>query len=536
VPAGLALGVGAEWAALQRGPLEQAVTGEEARLAIADLVVGWTLVGAGLAAWWRVAQSRVGPLLVLTGFTWFLGTFASSSIDAFAVFGAALVTLHRGPLVHALLSFPSGRLGRRFDLAVVACSYLAAAFVDVGQSPVAMVVLGTIVVAAAGSLYLRSTGPLRRARASALAGSFAFGAVLVASAIVDLAGGGSGVGRAVLWSYDAVVVAIALLFAYELLVAPWSKAAVTGLVVELGSVPEEGTLRERLAAALGDPSLSVGYWVAEADAYFDEAGRAVTLPDPESGRGVTVVRQDGEPVAALVHDVGVVDDRELLDSVAAAAQIAVSNVRLQAEIRRQLEELEASRRRIVEAGDRQRLLLERELRDGAERRLAQVKTVLEGMPDGGALTASLATVRAEIELAEAELVEFARGIHPRVLTDGGLSPAVAELARRAAVPVDVRVPDDRFPPTVEAAAYFVCSEALANVGKYAAASKAAVEVTRRGDHVLVAVRDDGAGGASLEKGSGLRGLSDRVEALGGRLHVDSPPGQGTLVVAELPLT
>lgn len=536
VPAAIVLGLGAEWAALQRGPLEQAVTGEELRLAVADLVVGWTLIAGGLASWWRRVESRIGPLLALAGFSWFVGTFASSGIHGLAVFGAALVTLHRGPLVHALLSYPSGRLSGHTERAVVALAYVAAAVVDVGQNAVATLALGAFVVVVATRHYLRSGGPSRRARRPALAGTVAFVAVLGLGASADLAGAGAGVDRAVLWAYEAVIVAIAVTFVGQLLAGRWTRATVTGLVVELGSVPEEGTLRERLASALGDRSLAVGYWIPEMAAYTDEAGRAIELPEPGSGREVTVLQDEGEPIAALVHDVGVLHDRELVDSVAAAAGIAVSNVRLQAEIRRQVEELEASRRRIVEAGDTQRRRLERELHEGAERRLARVRIVLEGLQGDGVAAATIKEARAELEQAEAELVEFARGIHPRVLTEGGLPAALAELARTAVVPVELHVPDERFLPPLEAAVYFVCAEGLANVGKYAHASHAAIDVAPRNGHLIVVIRDDGIGGASVDKGSGLRGLADRVEALGGRLSLESPSGQGTRLVAELPLT
>ena len=148
----------------------------------------------------------------------------------------------------------------------------------------------------------------------------------------------------------------------------------------------------------------------------------------------------------------------------------------------------------------------------------------------------LAETRGELERAQAELGEFARGVHPRVLTEGGLRPALADLAGRAAIPIEVAVVDGRFPISIEATAYFVCSEALANIGKYAEASRAAIAVERRDGNLSVTVRDDGRGGASLDSGSGLRGLADRVEAIGGRLHVESPRGAGTVVFAELPLS
>jgi signal transduction histidine kinase len=191
----------------------------------------------------------------------------------------------------------------------------------------------------------------------------------------------------------------------------------------------------------------------------------------------------------------------------------------------------------VEAGDTQRRRLERELHEGAEQRLAEVAVLLDEAGEGAGVDfgAMLEETRAELKRAQVELIEFARGIHPRVLTEGGIAAALADLADRAAVRVDLAVTESRFPAAVEAAAYFVCSEALTNIGKYAEASRATVEVIQRDGVVTLSVRDDGRGGATMEAGLGLRGLADRVEALGGRLLVESRPGAGTLVSAELPL-
>jgi signal transduction histidine kinase len=317
------------------------------------------------------------------------------------------------------------------------------------------------------------------------------------------------------------------------------QATVTGLVVDLGAGSEPATLRERLAQALGDRSLVVGYRLPERGVYVDDRGETVELPSEDGDRRVTIVREDGEPVAALIHEAAAVADPELLDSVAAAARIAVANARLQDEVRRQVVELEASRRRIVEAGDAQRRRLESALREGAERRLVHVEALLAesgGDANGAGFAAMLAETQAELERARSELGEFARGIHPRVLTEGGLPAALRDLADRSGVPVELEAPEERFPAPVEAAAYFVCSEALTNVGKYAHASRAIVEVAQADGKLVVSVADDGEGGASLDHGSGLRGLADRVEALGGQLSVTSPPGEGTRLVAELPLT
>ena len=206
------------------------------------------------------------------------------------------------------------------------------------------------------------------------------------------------------------------------------------------------------------------------------------------------------------------------------------------------EQLAASRARVVAAGDAERRRLERNLHDGAQQRLVGVAIGLRVLDrlighDPAAAHAALDRLSDELAAALGDLRELARGLHPAVLTDRGLDAAVAALAHRSPVPVEVTVDAAERPSqAVEVAAYYVVAEALTNVAKYAQADSARVEVRTLGDRLLVAVSDDGVGGADLGGGSGLRGLQDRVEALGGRLHVESVPGAGTSVRADLPQT
>lgn len=533
--AAVALGVFAEWAALRRGLFQLPVSSSEVRLAAADFVVGVVLVGCGVVAWDRKPASWTGALLAATGFSWFLGTFALSGWPGFAAFGSLFVTFHRGPLSHALLGYPSGRATRWVERSMVTGLYVLSAVAVAANTPVGMLVTASVVLAGAMARYLRSTGPQRRARLVAAAAATAFSTVLVVSAATQLVDAGT-VG--IQWAYDIVIGLVAVALLSDLLLERWSQATVTGLVVDLGSFEERAPLRDRLAAAVGDPSLEIAYRLPERDAYVDDRGRRMELPTAGSGRAVTIVREGAEPLAALAHDSAALDDAELLDSVAAASRIAVANARLQAEVRRQLAEIEASRRRIVEASDTQRRRLERQLREGAERCLAEAGALLDETGDGAnsAFNAKLEETRAALEQARSELIEFARGIHPRALTEGGLAAGIADLESRATLPVDITVTETRFPAAIETAAYFVCSEALTNISKYSEASRAAIEVVARDGRLAVSVSDDGRGGASIEAGSGLRGLADRVDALGGRLAVESPLGEGTVVSAELPLS
>lgn len=504
-PAGLVLGLVAEWVAYDGNPA----------LTAADGIVGLALIAAGLVTWGRRTESGVGPIMIAAGFAWFLGTF-----------GGWALYLHRGPLAHLVLSYPSGRARSRLERVSIGAGYAYAAAYPIAANDYATIAFAAGLVAVAGYRYAIAGGPERRARESALAAGLAFALVLAFGATQPA---DADIDRAVLWAYDAVVLVIALGLSADLLYGRWARATVTGLVVDLGDPGSAGTLRERLARALGDPTLAIGYFLPEEGRYVDELGRAFEPYSAEPGRAITPIEEDGTSVAALVHDTAVLDDADLIGAVAAAARLAVSNARLQAEVRVRVAEVEASRRRIVQAADAQRRRLERELRNGAERRLAQMAELLDECGP------QLAGVRDDLDAARSQLREFARGIHPATLTEAGPAAAIAELAERSPVPVDVSARPGRWPGAVEAAAYFVCSEALTNVAKYARASQVSILLEETDDRLSVRVVDDGVGGADPSAGSGLRGLVDRIEALGGHLRVDSPPGGGTRVTAEVPL-
>ena len=269
-------------------------------------------------------------------------------------------------------------------------------------------------------------------------------------------------------------------------------------------------------------------------------GLAVELPQAGAGHVATVVERDGDPIAALVHDPALRENAELLDSVCAAAALTLENERLQAELRARLAELQASRARLVEATESERRRIERDLHDGTQQRLVSIAMAL-GLAesrlaqDRPAVEPVLREAREALTLALAELRELSQGIHPAALTERGLSAALDDLARRAALPVHLEVGiDGRLPEPVEAAGYFVASEALANAAKHSHANEVRLSVSRAGSMLVVEVADDGIGGAAAGGGSGLRGLADRVEALRGRLTVSSPPGRGTMLRAEIP--
>jgi signal transduction histidine kinase len=522
-------------------------------------------VFAGLIAWRRRPDTRFGPLMVGAGFAHFLATLSSSNAALPYTIGIAFDLLVAVLFLHVFLAFPSGRLEGRLERALIAAGYSIAFGVQLvgmglgGFGPdnllaltaepelaysllrVQLVALSTLCLTGVGLLAVRRRGsgqPLRRSLAL-LVDAFALALVMLAflflSAVFGLVSGQLAfetIRRATFF----VIGLAPLAFLVGLLHARLARAAVGDLMVELRASPAD--LRAALARALGDPSLTLVYWLPEFETWADGDGNAVTL-ETGNGRATALIDRGGVHMAALTHDASLADEPELLEAVAAAAAIALENARLHAESQARLAELRASRERIVTAGDAERRRLERNLHDGAQQRLVavalQLRLLQNRIRHDPALAEQLAT-DASAELAQSlnELRELARGIHPAVL-EHGLRAALDALAGRSAVATTVSYDaDGRLPEPVELAAYFVACESLANVAKYAGASAATVRVWRDNGVAFIEVADDGVGGADDANGSGLRGLADRVEALDGSLRVTSPPGAGTTVTARLP--
>jgi signal transduction histidine kinase len=508
--------------------------------ALIDLAVGWTLTGSGLIAWSQRSGSRVGPLVVLSGFAWFLGTLAGSAIGWLAIIGGVFLTLHRAPLVHAIVGYPTGRVRGRLNVALVIAAYAYAAVVPLARDSAVTIAIAVALLTTTMWTYQRSTGPQRQARLVAVVAAAALVMPLLAGGVGRLVGAGPDLEAALTWIYPASVALVGIILATDLSRGRWAEAEVTRLVVDLGDPPRAG-IRGRLAEALADPSLELAYWFPESGGYVDETGRPIDVPAAGSGRAITVLEQGGERIGALVHDVAAFDDAQLLRAVAATAQIALANVRLQADLHRHLDGLEASRRRLLETSDGQIRRLEALLRRGVGRRLSDLREALarvraDAASSGEAgVQALLAEAERELEEALHDLERFAAGVRPPALAELGLGAALSALAGRTGVPVRVSVVPERLPERVETAVYFMCSEALANVQKHAQATGVDVEARLEGGWVVVVVADDGIGGAQPSAGSGLVGLRDRIEALGGRLSIDSPRGRGTRITAEMPI-
>ena len=532
------------------------------------VVAGLLFVVAGWVASSRRPDNVSGGLLTLTGLAWLLSVALTTvNHPVIHTLGLVLFPLGLAPLGHLAIAFPSGRLSSRLERVLVAVPYAlgvaslpvvkAASCPDCPPDPISLdtasgfgrLWYSTLLVAVLLTSFGVLTVLVRRWRAATVAarrvllpvlpGACVFVAVYVAAILAEL-GVPTGLGDR--WATLGLVLigAAPLVFLSGLLRARLARGGVGELVVELGESSSLHGLRDALASTLGDPSVEVAYWIPERNGYVGADGSPVELPaDP--GRALAVVEREGRQIGALVYDPAVRDDPALVDAVAAAAGLAMENERLHAELLARLEEVRASRVRIVEAADSARQRVERDLHDGAQQRLVSLtlavglaRARLGARPDP-ALDDLLREASDQAALALRELRDLAQGLHPAILGEAGLVAAIESLAERSTVPVDVSADlSGPVPPPVEVAAYYVISEALANVAKHAQATSARVEVVKQGDRLVVEVSDDGRGGARVRPGSGLEGLADRIAALDGRLEVESPPRRGSRVRVELP--
>lgn len=553
--------------------------GESAVLnSVLTLLPSWSFIGTGLFAWWRRPNNRTGSLMVAVGFTWLFVPLSLS--DSPALFGVSMFTANIAWVMLALLllSFPAGRLesrGQRILMVlffVDACLLTALAGVTSGPdletfdcpscpaNPVSLydnpdlarlfdklaaiggvlllIVLIVVLVRRYRSLESANKSAIRPVLATGAATALSIG-VLVG---VQASGATDALGHTLFLITVALLSTVPFAFLAGLLRSRISTAgAVSELIAALGETKgQEFEIRDALAGALGDDELELLYWLPDRGQYVDGNGRPATLPEQGSGRSWAAVEHESELIAAIVYDDSLSEERQLIKATGSAAALAIRNARLEAELRVNVEELRASRARIVQSSDAARRELERNLHDGAQQHLVSMALTLRmarDKIDDDPATAKELLEQASTDLADAttELRELARGIHPAVLTDRGLGAALGALAARSAIPVELgEVPEDRLSPAVESAVYFVVAEALTNVARYSKATHAAVSFTQRDGVATIEVSDDGVGGADINAGTGLRGLQDRVAALDGKLEIESSPGDGTTIRAELP--
>jgi len=566
--AGLSLGVVAHDVQIEN--LGAATT--EAR-AWAIVIGAWLFLVAGVIAWNRRPANLLGPLMTAAGFVLLARQLRYSHNSALFTGFFVIGELAYWVVAIAVFAYPSGRVTDRWEKLLLRVGvgvtlffcFAILLFYD-GTKPLrffdrshresvivvyrdsdaaialqkafVIVVWGVLAIAAIALLFrklLRATPRARRLLAPLLLAAVVVGLRAVFESVVTFTPHVSpGTYSYLFWWQIASFTALPVALLAGFMRARLARANVGDLLLALEHTPTSG-IRDALSHALNDLTLEILFWLPDRQAYVDGAGR--TRPLPSGGnRAVTVLDHDGEPLAALVHDPSLLDEPKLVNAAAAAARLALENARLQAETRAQLEQVRESRARLVTAADLERQRIERNIHDGAQQRLVALAVQLrraqrKADPE---LERLLSATVSELKTAVEELRELARGVHPAILTEDGLGPALESLASRSDIPVDLEAYDGRLPAQVEATAYFVACEALTNVAKHSGASSATIRTQRQNGILRVEVRDDGVGGAKAVDGSGLRGLADRVEAVGGKLRVESPPGDGTRVVAEIP--
>lgn len=544
-----------------------AVNAELYQPALRVLLVWWiTLpyIFAGMVAWRRRPDSAFGPLMILAGFITQLSMLQWTSLPLPNTIGQLCDLLVAAVWLHIFLAYPTGRLAGGAERVVVVVGYVAALglqvvilalggfddnhLLSVVKRPhaaeavenVQLLVLSALALIGVGLLWgrWRSLPRWQRRRPTQIVIE-CFGLSLVMLAALLVAGAFQLPGFEVIRLVTFGVAGLApLAFLAGLLDARLAKAGVGELLVQLRTDPTPD-LQALLAQALRDPTLSLIYWLPQYGSWADQDGNPTSLPRSDNGRRVTFVKQNGEQIAALIYDAGLGDEPELVEAVSAAAGIALENGRLEAELRARLQELQGSRSRVVEAQQNERRRLERNLHDGAQQRLVALALELgllaEKANNDPATQERLKRARGEVAESLDELRDIARGLHPAVVSGHGLAIALESLA--AATPLEVHLKTDglpRLPEQLEVAAYYVVSESLTNAAKHAQADTVTVEVGVTTDTLIVEIVDDGIGGADSERGTGLRGLADRIEALNGHLRVWSSVGKGTRVRAEIP--
>jgi signal transduction histidine kinase len=546
--------------------------------AVPNVAIGWTFLGAGLIAWWRRPATLIGPLLLLVGLALLLRKLQYTDNSGLFTVGFALAGLYAAAFTHIVFAYPSGHVRDRVERWFVVGTYALALLLPVAvllafdsrrsclfdcsranrarpESVIAATSDGTVygvvhraqqiggygVVGALfialilRRLYLSSPRTRRRLGLLLVVGLLA-GLRAVTDTVYSFVPRSDVEGLALFSIEEAVQFVLPVVLLVVLLRERLARASVADLVSDLAVTPPT-EVAAPVARALGDPTLDVAFWMPARRGYVDAQGQPYEVPQPDARRAVTPITHEGEPVAVLVHDPALLQEPKLLESVCTAAELSLENARLHAELQAQLLKVRESRTRIVAAADTERARIERDLHDGAQQRLVALALDLRMAELGNADADTKTLLRSAVDslqLAVDELRELAHGVYPALLTQSGLRAALDDLAGRTRGPVVVvDAPAERLAPEIEATAYFVACEGLANAVKHAGARLVEITAALEGQRLVVTILDDGAGEAD-PRGEGLRGLADRVEARGGRFWIDSPAGRGTRLTAEIP--
>jgi signal transduction histidine kinase len=558
-PVALAVGLGA--LAVARGPGRfTTYAGRSGLAASLTVAAGLALVGAGLVTSFSRPAGRIGDLAVLAGLIWFAPVWVGWDKGPPLVrsLGMLAAGLAFPLLLHLVLAYPSGQLHGTAARVLVAAAYLEAALAALGQALFRdpfydpncwancsdndflvrslpqlaraieaadrwfTVAAATALVALCARRLLQDSGPARRALLPVVPAAILLAGAVTAHAVAlqrrPLEDPSDPAFRTIFALGCTAVILLAAGLVWVTVRTRSQRRAVARIATSLGQAPPPGSLQAALAQAVGDPELRIAYWLPTFEHYVDATGRPVAKPAGGPGRALTVLVRDGRRVAVVSHTAALPDlERE----IGAAVRLALENERLQAEALAQLDQLRASRVRIVETGDSERRRLERDLHDGAQQRLLALSYDLrlaraQAEADGDAPTGSLLTqATGQAQAALEELRELAHGIYPAILAEAGLTPALATLADAAPLPVEIRdAAEGRYPAVVETCAYLLVAEALEDAAGRDA-SHATVSVARDGGRLVITVQDDG-----TDRTAAMVQLADRIGALDGQLAVE----------------
>lgn len=521
----------------------------------------WLYVGVGILAWQRRPSNPMGFLLVWAGLALYLGTVANTGIPVLVAIGTVFATLVLPAVLHLLLAFPSGRLAPGTPRTVVLVAYVTS---TVGQVPLYLcdpagpfpsfavadvpalvvtartlqTVVGIVVTAITAAILLRRLRAADAAHRRVLIPLFSYGvvAVIITQASGNLLKAVLNVdGMLAFYIQLAVISGVPVAFGLGMLRGGFARV---GEIEELGTwLGSAHASRDSLATALsrtlGDPSLSLAFWAESTGEYVDADGAPVRR---QGRRGWYELDVNGRPIGAIEYDAKLLPDIDLIRTAATVVAIAMDRERLMAELRARTQEVQRSRERLVEAADRERRRIARDLHDGLQARLVMVAVDAQrlGSAPRETLEDRATRLRQDIDAAAADLRRLVHDLVPAALIERGLYAAAEDLVDRMPVPTRLEGSVGGLADSMADTAYFVVSEGLANVVKHAAADSAVVRLSEDAGTVRIDVIDDGIGGADLARGTGLRGLADRVAAAGGVLTLSSSSTEGTRLCVELP--
>lgn len=518
------------------------------------VILFWIWAAAGILAWWRRPTNGMGGLLLVGAISMLLVSTGTIGVPEFSVVALVFGSVPLGVAVHLLLAFPSGRVRGRSSITIVALAYVTCIVFDAARALVpgttafdlfslAQSALGLTVMILTAIVLTRRLRAADAGHRRVLLPLFSYGIIaipalpIIPNVLLPL-----GVDMTVVLLLQSVLLAgLPIAFLLGVLLGGFTRTTPLEALSEWLAIrgASRPAVAQALATTLGDSTLRVLYWDASRDRLVDEEGREVQRDPSDTNRGWLQVLVDDDLVGAVEYDARMIAEPEPVRRAAGVLAVALDRERLTAQLLTSNEALLLSRISIIEAADRERFRIARDLHDGLQMQLVMLGIEAQSIAYSAAeptVVAPLEALRHGIDLAAADLRRLVHDVLPAALLEQGLVAATEDLIDRLAVPATLRADLDEtsIPTSTARTAYFIVAEALSNTIKHARASTVSVTMTQRKGLILLEIEDDGIGGALMGEGMGLRGLADRVDALEGSINVHSVPEQGTTVKVELP--